>query len=66
MLRELNVTLTGRHSNPTSLSQPLPPSDSGIESPDQDMDDEEVSFDVKVDVALSGECIVSVPNRDIH
>ncbi len=55
MFRELSVTLiTGRPSNPTSLSQPLPPHDSGLESPDQDMDDEEVSFDVKIDQALSG------------
>ncbi len=54
MFRELSVTLTGRPSNPNSLTQPPAPSDSGKNSPDQDMDDEEVSFDVKIEHALSG------------
>ncbi|XP_064394235.1 phosphatidylinositol 3,4,5-trisphosphate 5-phosphatase 2-like [Halichondria panicea] len=66
MFRELSVTLTGRPSNPNSLTQPPAPSDSGKNSPDQDMDDEEVSFDVKIEHALSGKKnqILTVNLRD--
>ncbi len=62
MFRELSVTLTGRPSNPSSLTQPIPPSDAGKDSPDQDMDEEEVSFDVKVEHALSGTRFFLLPN----
>ena len=61
MLRELSVTLAGRpaHSNSGSLSQPPAAALStsvtgGGESPDQDADDEEVMFDVKIEQGLSG------------
>ena len=49
MLRELSVTLTGRPSDPSSLTQPPTSSESGADSPDQEGDDEEVTFDVKVE-----------------
>ena len=49
MLRELSVTLTGRPSDPGSLTQPPPSSEGGADSPDQETDDEEVTFDVKVE-----------------
>ena len=69
MLRELSVTLAGRpaHTNAGSLSQPPAAALStsvtgGNESPEQDTDDEEVMFDVKVEQGLSGECVSSWQN----
>lgn len=56
MLRELSVTLAGRPTHTGSLSQP--PSAAGAESPDQDTDDEEVLFDVKLEQGISGGCVV--------
>ena len=53
MLRELSVTLTGRPAHSGSLGQQQAAITNG-EVPDHEGDDEEVSFDVKIE-ALSGE-----------